>query len=601
MVDVFMDGVLTGQVAEGPQFVKQVIDSRRKGSISKVLNIRYCETEDKIEISTSKDRLRRPVITVKNGQSQLTDEHTKQLKEGKTSWSDLVKKGIIEYLDAAEEENTYVALYEKDLTKEHTHLEINPIGMFGSNTSLVPYANFNQGSRLNNGMKNQRQGISLYALNYLNRLDTNMNLLHQPQKPLVKSFTQDIFGDLLAGGQNVTIAVLNYEGYNMEDAIVVNRASLDRGYSRSTHYRPYTTEKLRYAGGQVDKITVPDKDIQGYTIEEDYRFLEEDGITYPEVDVHGGDVIIGKTSPPRFLSKLESFSAIANTRKDTSVRVKFGEKGTVSKILLTESEDGNPLVQIEVRDSRIPANGDKFSSRHGQKGVIGLVANSEDIPFTASGIQPDILFAPYGVSKRMTVAQLIETLGGKVAALAGRYVDGSAYDSETYESLRDELLDLGFRDDGSETLYDGRTGKQYKAKIFVGNIYYMRLKYQVEDKLQARARGRVALLTRQPTAGKAVEGGLRFGEMEKETLVGHGASLLMKERFDSDKTHVYVCDRCGAMATYDYYKNKAICIPCGEKAKTSTIEVSYAFKLFLDELMSIGIRPRLHLKDKYCQ
>jgi DNA-directed RNA polymerase subunit B len=601
MVDLFMDGVLAGQVSDGPKFAEQVINSRRAGKISELLNIRYCKEEDKIEVSTAKDRLRRPVIIVKDGKSQLTDDHQKQLKEGKLKWSDLIKQGIIEHLDAMEEENSYIALYEKDITKEHTHLEVNPIAMFGSNTSLVPYANFNQGSRLNNGMKNQRQGISLYALNYLNRLDTNMNLLHQPQKPIVKSFTQDIFGDLLAGGQNVTIAVLNYEGYNMEDAIVVNRASLDRGYSRSTHYRPYTTEKLRYAGGQVDKITIPDKDIQGYTIEEDYKFLEEDGITYPEVDVTGGDVIIGKTSPPRFLSKLESFSAMANTRKDTSVRIKFGEKGTVSKILLTESEDGNPLVQIEVRDSRIPANGDKFSSRHGQKGVIGLVANSEDIPFTASGIQPDIIFAPYGISKRMTVAQLIETLGGKVAALAGRYVDGSAYDSEKYDDLRDELRNLGFRDDGTETLYDGRTGKQYKAKIFVGNIYYMRLKYQVEDKLQARARGRVALLTRQPTAGKAVEGGLRFGEMEKETLVGHGASLLMKERFDSDKTHIYVCDRCGAMATYDYYKNKAVCIPCGEKAKTSTIEASYAFKLFLDELMSIGIRPRLHLKDKYSQ
>jgi DNA-directed RNA polymerase beta subunit len=599
MADVFVDGVLLGEVPDGKKFVAQMIDSRRANKIPNTLNLRYNEIEDKIDVAMCRDRHRRPLIIVKDGAPLLTDNHIKQLKEGKLKYSDLITNGIIESLDALEENNAYIALTEKDLSKDHTHLEINPLAIFGSNTSLVPYANFNQSSRLNRGQKTQRQGASLYALNFLNRLDTNMNLLHYPQKPLVRSFTQNIFGDLMAGGQNVTIAVVNYEGYNIDDALVINRASLDRGYARSTHYRPYTVEKLRYSGGQVDRIGVPDKDIQGYTIEEDYRFLEEDGITYPEVDVCGGDVMVGKTSPPRFLSKLESFSAIANTRKDTSVRIKFGEKGTISKILLTESEDGNPLIRIEVRDSRIPIVGDKFASRHGQKGIIGAIISPEDIPFTSNGIQPDIIFSPFGVSKRMTVSQLIEILAGKVAALGGRYVDGTSFDSEKSEDLRKELQELGFKEDGTETLYDGKTGKEYNARIYVGSIYYLRLKYQVIDKLQARARGRVALLTRQPTAGKAVEGGLRFGEMEKETLVGHGASLLMKERFDSDKAIIHICDRCGDMAVYDHYKNKVACLNCGDKVKASPVEMSYAFKLFLDELKSLGIRPKLTLRDKY--
>ncbi len=599
MIDVFMDGVLVGEVSDGPEFVNQVINNRRENKISHLLNIRYNEAEDKVDIATCRDRHRRPLIVVKNGKALLTDEHIAQLKANKLKWSNLVEKGIIESVDALEEDNTFIAMTESEVTNEHTHLEINPIAIFGSNTSLVPYANFNQSSRLNRGQKTARQGASLYALNFLNRLDTNMNLLHYPQKPLVRSFTQDIFGDLMSGGQNVTIAVLNYEGYNVEDALVINKGSIDRGYARSTHYRPYTAEKLRYAGGQVDKIGIPDKDIQGYTVEEDYRLLEEDGIIYPEVNINSGDVIIGKNSPPRFLSKLESFSAIANTRKDTSVRVKFGEKGVISKVLVTESEDGNPLIHIEVRQTRNPIIGDKFASRHGQKGIIGRIAPSEDIPFTASGIQPDIIFSPFGVSKRMTVSQLIEIIGGKLSAIAGRYIDGTSFDSEKPEDLRKELLKLGFNDDGTETLYDGKTGKQYSARIYVGSIYYLRLKYQVIDKLQARARGRVALLTRQPTAGKAVEGGLRFGEMEKETLVGHGASLLMKERFDSDRSIIYVCDRCGDMAVLDYYKNKVMCLTCGDKVKASKIEISYAFKLFLDELKSLGIRTRLSLKDKY--
>jgi DNA-directed RNA polymerase subunit B len=599
MVDVYVDGVLLGEVANGEKFTEQIIENRRDGKVSRNLNIRHNKIEDKVEIAMCRDRHRRPLIVVKNGAPLLTENHIKEMRASKLKWSDLIKKGIIESLDALEEDGAYVALIEKDITKEHTHLEINPLAIFGSNTSLVPYANFNQSSRLNRGQKTQRQGAGLYALNFLNRLDTNMNLLHYPQKPIVRSFTQDIFGDLMAGGQNVTIAVANYDGYNVEDALIINKASLDRGYARSTHYRPYTVEKLRYSGGQVDRISIPDKDIQGYTIEEDYRFLEEDGITYPEVDVVGGDVIIGKTSPPRFLSRLESFSAIANTRKDTSVRIKFGEKGTVSKILLTESEDGNPLVRIEVRDLRIPVVGDKFASRHGQKGIVGMIAKSEDVPFTASGIQPDIIFSPFGVSRRMTVSQLIEIIAGKVGAVSGRYVDGTSFQSEKSEDLRKELLEMGFKEDGTETLYDGRTGNEYKAKIYIGSIYYLRLKYQVIDKLQARARGRVALLTRQPTAGKAVEGGLRFGEMEKETLVGHGASLLMKERFDSDKAVVHICNRCGDMAVLDYYKNKVTCLSCGDKVKASPVEMSYAFKLFLDELKSMGIRPKLTLKDKY--
>jgi DNA-directed RNA polymerase subunit B' len=598
MADVFFNGQLVGMVDEPEAFVKNVIEARRTGKLSKNMNIQYRKALDTVYAVTERDRVVRPLIVVKDGKSLLTIEHVERLRNGEVKWSDLVKEGIIEYVDCLEEENALIAINERDISSEHTHLEINPIAIFGVTTSLVPYANYNQSSKLNRGQKTQKQAMGCYALNFPNRTDTALNLLHYPQTPIVRSFTQSLLGDERASGQNVVIAILNLDGYNMSDASVLNNGSVQRGLGRSTYFKPYITEKLRYPGGQVDEILVPPKDVQGYTIENDYRLLTEDGIVYPEAEAHGGDVLIGKTSPPRFLGKLEAFSTAANVRKDSSIRVRHGENGIVNKVVITESEGSSMLIKAEVRETRTPEVGDKMSSRHGQKGVIGLLLPEADIPFTASGIKPDIIFSPNGLPKRMTVAHLLEALAGKTGALSGRNIDGTAFVNESVQDIRSELLKSGFRDDGTEILYDGRTGKQFPARIFVGNIYYLRLKHQVADKIQQRARGPIALLTHQPTEGKAKEGGLRLGEMEKECFIAHGASLLMKERFDSDKAIIWICERCGDIAVHDVYKNKAYCM-CGEKTKVSPIELSYAFKLFLDELKSLHIRPKLRLRDKY--
>jgi len=598
MTDVFFNGHLAGAVDQPEAFVKSVIEARRAGKLSKFLNVQYRKALDTVYIVTERDRVIRPLIVVKDGKSLLTTEHVERLRNGETKWSDLVKEGIIEYVDCSEEENTLIAINERDISPDHTHLEVNPISIFGVTTSLVPYANYNQSSKLNRGQKTQKQAMGCYALNFPNRTDTALNLLHYPQTPIVRSFTQSLLGDERAAGQNVVIAIVNFDGYNMSDASVLNKGSVQRGLGRSTYFRPYPTEKLRYPGGQVDEIMIPLKDVQGYTIEKDYRLLTEDGIVYPEAEVNGGDVLIGKTSPPRFLGKLEAFSTAANVRKDSSIRARHGEAGVVNKVIVTESEGGSMLIKVEVRETRTPEVGDKLSSRHGQKGVIGLLLPEADVPFTASGIKPDLIFSPNGLPKRMTVAHILEALAGKVGALSGRNIDGTAFINEPAHDLRSELSKLGFKDDGTEILYDGRTGKQFPARIFVGNIYYLRLKHQVADKIQHRARGPIALLTHQPTEGKAKEGGLRLGEMEKECFIAHGASLLMKERFDSDKAIIWVCERCGDIAIHDVYKNKAYCL-CGEKTKVSPIELSYAFKLFLDELKSLHIRPKLKLKDKY--
>jgi DNA-directed RNA polymerase subunit B len=598
--ELYLNGKFVGTVENPVEFVQQTINERRKGNLPKMLSALYDPRIDELFIEVSAGRLMRPVLIVKEGKLILTDKHIKQLQANEMTWSDLIKQGVVEYLDAAEEENCLMAFTAEDLTTEHTHMEITPAAMLGLATSLVPYANFSPPARINMGSKNQKQALGIYAANYNLRMDMDVNIIHTPQVPLVRSFMHE-FSDYEKhpAGQNMVVAVLSFGGYNMEDAVVINKASIERGLGRSTYYRPSIAEELRYSGGLVDEVTIPDKDVKGYKSEIDYRFLEDDGIIYPEAAVNEGDVVIGRTSPPRFLSSVDQYSLSTENRRESSVAISHGEKGVVDMVVVTENGEGNKLVQVKIRDERIPEIGDKFTSRHGQKGVIGIIVPEADMPYTASGITPDLLFSPHGLPSRMTVSHLLEMMGGKVGAQAGRYVDGTIFDSEPEERLRKELISLGFRENGTETMYNGATGEQFAVQIFIGDIYYLKLKHMVSNKLHARARGPIQLLTRQPTEGRAKEGGLRLGEMEKDTFVAHGAAMLLKERFDADKTVVPVCASCGLIAVRDEYKNKSYCHVCGDNVEVNYVEISFAFKLLMDELKSLCINPQLILKDKY--
>ena len=600
MTDVYLDEKYLGSIDNPREFIKTIVEERRKQKLPSELNVNYDTEFDEVSVLTCIGRVRRPLIVVQDGKSLLTEEHIKKLEANELTWTDLVEEAIIEYLDANEEENTLVALQEKNITKDHTHLEIDPVAILGLITSLVPYANFGQSSRLNRGSKTQKQALGLYASNYLLRLDTDISVLQYPQVPLVKTFMHDIVKyEKHPAGQNVTIALLSYDGFNMQDALILNGGSIQRGLARSTYFRPFKAEELRYQGGLIDEIGVPDKEVKAYRSEEDYRFLEDDGIVYPEARVIEDDVVIGKTSPPRFLGEMEEFSIAANTRRESSVVLKHGLKGVVDMVALTENEEGNRLVQIRLRDQRIPEPGDKFASRYGQKGVIGRIVPQADMPFTASGIVPDIIFSPHSIPSRMTISHLIEVIGGKVGALAGRKIDGTTFSAESEKDLRKYLQELGFAENGTEKMYNGITGEEFKVKIFVGNMYYLKLKHMVANKMHARASGKIQLLTRQPIEGRSSGGGLRLGEMEKDCLVAHGASLLLKERFDSDKTLLHVCESCGMVAIYDSIRKKAACPKCGANCEINAVEMSYAFKLLLDELKSLGIYPKIGLMDKY--
>ncbi len=597
MADIYFNGKFVGTTAKGEKFTEDVRKKRRAGLLPVKMNIVYYKEYDEVRINTDSGRLRRPLIIVEKGKPKLTDEHLKKLETGEYSWKDLIAHGMVEFLDAEEEENAYVALMEKDLTEEHTHMEISPSVILGISASLIPFAEHNRGDRVNYGAKMTGQALGMYASNFLMRTDTKANLLVYPQTPLVRTETVDIVGlNSHPAGQNLVIAVMPYGGYNMEDALVINRGSVDRGMLRSVYFRIYETDEKKYWGGQEDEIRIPDPTVRGFKSEDDYKRLGEDGIINLETPVASGDVLIGKISPLRFLGTVEEFMTGIENRRESSITVRHGEKGTVDKIIISESADGNRLIKVSVRDERIIEIGDKVSSRHGQKGVVGILVNQEDMPFTESGITPDILFNTHSIPSRMTMGQLLEMITGKTSAITGDYFDATGFTGVDESYIRETLGKMGFREDGKEVMYDGKTGKQYEVLIYTGVAYYQKLDHMVANKIHARSRGPVALLTKQPTEGRAKEGGLRLGEMEKDCIIAHGAAMVLKERFDSDKYMAAICENCGMVAMNDRTKNKLVCSVCSE-SKISWIEMSYAFKLMLEELKSLLIYPKVDVGE----
>ncbi|SDA44115.1 DNA-directed RNA polymerase subunit B [Methanobrevibacter millerae] len=597
---IYINGELFGTCDNPAEFTQEMREKRRKGQVSHEMNITYYEDNNEIYIFNDPGRARRPLIIVKEGQPLLTEDHINKVANGKLRWDDLIEKGLIEYLDAEEEENSYIAMRLNDLNMDHTHLEIDPATMLGICAGIIPFSDHNSSPRNTMEAGMTKQALGLYVSNYTFRTDTRAHLLHHPQTPIVKTRIIDSTNyDLRPSGQNFVVALMSYEGYNMEDAMVINKGSLERGLGRSSFFRSYDTSEKRYPGGQVDNFEVPDKNIKGYRSEEAYRHLDEFGVVNPESYVESGDVLIGKTSPPRFLGEFDELASAAEKRRETSVTVRHGEKGIVDAVLLTETVEGSRLAKIRVRDTRQPEFGDKFASRHGQKGVIGLILSPEDVPFTEFGVVPDLIVNPHAIPSRMSVGQVLEMVAGKAGCLEGERIDGTPFNKELEKTIKQHLLNHGFESAGCESLYNGVTGERIEAEIFVGVAYYQKLHHMTTDKVYARSRGPVQVLTRQPTEGRAREGGLRFGEMERDCLIAHGAALTLKERLldESDKYEAIVCENCGMLAVEDKNRNKKYCPICGD-VETYPVEISYAFKLLLDELKSLCIFPKLVLGDK---
>jgi len=603
---VVVDGIIGGYCRDAKSLSREMRKQRREGKIGSQVNVAYYPpllegAKEELYVNCDKGRVLRPLIIVADGKPRLTNEHVEKVARGELRWEDLVKEGVIEYLDADEEENAIIALEHEKINRDTTHLEISPYTMMGICASLIPYAEHNQSPRNAYESAMIKQALGVFSSNFFNRVDSRSHLLHYPESPIVNTKAAEVVGyNNRPSGQNCVVAILSYQGYNMEDAIIINRSSVDRGLFRSTFFRSYEAECRQYLGGLRDKFETPEPGIRGYRGDRYYRLLEEDGIISVESPVGGNAVLIGRTSPPRFLEEYREFEVRGPTKRDSSVCMRPSETGVVDSVFMSESIEGSKLVKVKVRDLRIPELGDKFASRHGQKGVIGILSPAYDMPFTEDGIIPDVIINPHAIPSRMTVGQFVEMIAGKVASMEGKPMDGTPFTNITPENLRDALLKLGFQFNGREVLYSGIDGQRLTADVFVGIAYYQKLHHMVSDKMHARARGQVQMLTRQPTEGRARGGGLRFGEMERDCLIGHGASALLRDRLleESDKAVVMVCENCGLLAYHDMKQNKYVCRLCGEKAVISPVALSYAFKLLVQELMALGVAPRLKVEER---
>ncbi len=604
---IFVDGRLIGYYKDGQKLADSLRELRRNFKIHPHIGIFLYQSDiegstKRLYVNCNAGRVLRPLIVIKDNKPLLTQELIDKVSKKFLSWNDLLHMGIIELVDANEEENCYITMDEENI-KKHSHMEIFPSAILGAGASIIPYPEHNQSPRntYESAMAKQSLGFSTPLMNASTYVRQHFMLY--PQTPIVTTKAMGLLGlEDRPAGQNCIVAVLPFDGYNIEDAIVLSKSSVERGLGRTFFYRIYEAEAKQYPGGMRDNFEIPNAEgnIRGFRGDKAYRLLEEDGVIATESMVQGGDILIGKTSPPRFMEEYREFEVKGPYRRDTSIGVRPSENGVVDNVVMTQSHDGGKMYKIRVRDTRIPEIGDKFASRHGQKGVIGMLVNHEDLPYTADGVVPDVLINPHAFPSRMTVGMFLESVTGKAAALRGTKMDGSAFVGEKLDDVKDVLESAGFKYSGKEMMYDGRTGKAFEAEVFIGVVYYQKLHHMVADKIHARARGQVQMLTKQPTEGRARGGGLRFGEMERDCLIAYGASMMLKDRLldESDKADIYICERCGLVSYYDIKQRKFVCRVCGDKAKVTSISVAYAFKLLLQEMMSLDVAPRLLIKER---
>ena len=561
-------------------------------------------------ITTEAGRMLRPLLYAPALREILKDGALEDAIQKMITWEELLLwtttsgHHLIEYIDPGETEGCLIAMNHKDvLTDESkTHAEIHPSCILGSLASNIPFPDHNQSPRNAYQSAMGKQAMGMYALNYRERFDAMSHLLCYPQIPLVSPFVSKFYGsEKMPVGQNIVVAIMTYTGYNQEDSIMINRSFLQRGGFRSIFYRTYKDEeKKNQSSGEEERFHKPDVQLTRQMKNANYEKLGEDGFVPENKYVDNDDILIGKVVPLR----IQTGTVIpAGTKKyrDVSRTMRNNEIGWVDRIFRNRNGEGYSFAKVRVRQDRVPEIGDKFSSRHGQKGTCGMILNAEDMPQTASGVVPDIIINPHCIPSRMTIAQLMETLLGKVGCEVGALGDGTPFGNCTVDGLAKLLRDdLGMEPYSNEILYNGFTGRQMETNIFVGPVFYQRLRHCSADKLHSRASGPLVMLTRQPAEGRAREGGLRFGEMERDCVIAHGMSEFTKERLMecSDAFRCFSCKDCGLIAISNPVDGIWNCRGCGNTTNFSPIEIPYAYKLLLQELESMCISSRVITKSR---
>ncbi|XP_066258243.1 DNA-directed RNA polymerase III subunit RPC2 [Euwallacea similis] len=593
---VFLNGNILGVTTNHKKLIDVFRLMRRKGKISNYVSIYASFLHKCVYISSDGGRLCRPYILVEAGQPLVNRHHIMELEKGIRNFEDFLHDGLIEFLDVNEENDSFIACYEKDITPQTTHLEIAPFTLLGVCAGLVPYPHHNQSPRNTYQCAMGKQAMGSIGYNQRNRMDTLLYNLVYPQIPMCKTKSIELSNfDKLPAGQNATIAVMSYSGYDIEDALILNKASIDRGFGRCLVYKNSKCLMKRYQNQTVDRIQGPMIDIQTNQPMWKHKCLDADGIASPGELIENKQTLVnksipsGSTLPGSTLPGTASNSAVEY--KDTPLSYRNVEPSYIEKVLVSTNEEDTTLIKLLLRQTRRPEIGDKFSSRHGQKGVVGLIVEQEDMPFNEYGICPDIIMNPHGYPSRMTVGKLLELLSGKAGTVEGKFHYGTAFGGSKVEDVGDELVKHGYNYQGKDLFYSGIDGQLLEAYIYSGPVYYQKLKHMVQDKIHGRARGPRAVLTRQPTEGRSRDGGLRLGEMERDCLIGYGASMMLVERLmvSSDQCEVDVCNQCGRLGYCGW------CNSCKSSAQVSSITMPYACKLLLTELQAMNITARLTL------
>ena len=601
---VFVNGFWAGMVEDPYHCVNYIKMFRRNGLLPIYMSVSFDIKLNTISIFTDEGRLTRPILYKDKDTDQFYFENPairKRIEENDFTWKELItgfneKKGehdpmkiyelhelydgvgsdinpmkydrfiknkaIIDYLDTSESEDVLIALDEEALQsrnkESYTHLEIHPSLTFGMMCNLIPFPQNNPATRNSFSCGQSKQAVSLYHTNYQVRMDKSAVVLASPQIPLIKSrYTEYINGEENCYGENAIVAIMSYTGYNMEDAVLINEGALKRGLFRTTYYTTYETHEEKVIGpngkAESEKLFTNIENtanIIGTKPGYEYNHLDDHGLVKEGTEVHDKMVLIGMSC---------LIDPKTGLRKDASKTPKKGQLGIVDKSFMTEGEEGQRIAKVRVREIRIPAIGDKMASRSGQKGTIGMVIAEADMPFTKDGIRPDIIVNPHAIPTRMTIGQLVECITGKACVLQGSFGDSTAYNNKGTKigQFAELLTQHKYHSSGNELLYNGQTGEQIESEIFIGPTFYMRLKHMVKDKINYRTQGPRTALTRQPVSGRANDGGLRIGEMERDSLISHGATNMLTESMmeRGDKYHMAICNKTGMIAVYNPDKN----------------------------------------------
>lgn len=621
---VFVNGKWIGSIVDPSAVSKGAVIARRSGEIDPFTSVYWDITANCLQFMSGPGRLCRPVFYVSDGVPSYS-QREEQIISGPTTWhrltvgdSETGTQAVIDYLDTNEEEGALIAMDASELGKApYTHLEIHPSLILGVMGNQVVFPENNQLPRDLFACGQMRQAVSLYHSNYLTRIDKMGVVLNYGNTPLVKSrYLEKICKEDHPYGQNVIVAIMCYGGYNVEDSILFNGGSVDRGLFGMTYYNSYEAREDSSTVGdsQVDSVfsTIDTSAVSGTKPGYDYSDLNKNGVIAVNTRVNDKSVIIGKVT-----ENLET----PETSIDSSVYAKKGQVGWVDKTYVSEDDLGFRLAKVRVRDVRKPSIGDKFCSRCGQKGTVGLVIPEEDMPFTDRGVRPDLIINPHALPSRMTIGQLVETLMGKACLIEGGFGDCTAFmnKGQKAELFGKVLVKHGYESKGNEILRDGQSGQQIEAEVFIGPTYYMRLKHMVKDKLNYRARGPRTSLTRQTVQGRANDGGLRVGEMERDGLAAHGAVAFLTESLlvRGDDYYMAVCNQTGLTAVYNesndiflspvadgpikFIKNLEGTLSIVNVSKYgrsfSVIRIPYALKLLIQELQGMNVQMRLVTED----